>query len=97
MSIHISPDVPTDLLYAIINDRGAVPEPVTAETLETFGVKDSSAVDLILAALKERPLRLKELAEKSGVTAEDIKSLSGSGFEVGSTGWVKLSTEGGAV
>ena len=94
MMVHISPEVPSDLLYAIINDRGAVPSLVEEETVVVSGVKDSSAADLILAALQERPLRLKELAEKSGVSVEKIKSLSGAGFEVGNGGWVKLQ-EGG--
>ena len=93
MMVHISPEVPSDLLYAIINDRGAVPGLVEEGTVVS-GVMDSSAADLILAALQERPLRLKELAEKSGVSVEKIKSLSGAGFEVGNGGWVKLQ-EGG--
>lgn len=93
MMVHISPEVPNDLLYAIINDRGAVPGLVVDDPVAS-GVKDSSAADLIVAALQERPLRLKELAEKSGVSAEDIKSLSGAGFDVGNGGWVKLQ-EGG--
>jgi hypothetical protein len=101
MSVHISPEVPNDLLYAIINDRGAVPGPVTVE--DVGGVKDSvietnetGALGLILEALKDKPMRIRDLADKVGVvTVDDIKALAGNGFELGVAGWVKLSVEGG--
>lgn len=101
MMVHISPEVPNDLLYAIINDRGAVLGPVTVEDLG--GVKDSvietnktGALGLILEALKDKPMRIRDLADKVGiVTVDDIKALAGNGFELGVAGWVKLINAGG--
>ena len=100
MSVHISPEVPNDLLYAIINDRGAVPGPVTVE--DVGGVKDSvietnetGPLPVIWDLLKDKPMRIRDLADKVGVTVDDIKALAGNGFELGVAGWVKLSVEGG--
>jgi hypothetical protein len=101
---YISPAVPTELLKAIIAER----EGVTAETAETSDgaeqsndertteSEDNELVAKIIEAVKDKPQRIGDLADELGCTKDDIRALSGNGFEVAAAGWVKLLAVGGA-
>jgi hypothetical protein len=88
--VHITPDVPDDVLLAIIEDRKLAP---VAEV-----PLDGYAEDRIIAALQDKPLRVNDLASTVSVSANDIKLLAivSNRFEI-SGGWAKLVklTEGG--
>jgi hypothetical protein len=81
-AVHISPEVPSEVLLAIVEDRktSAVAVPLAGD-----------AEDLIVAALQEKPLRVGDLSIKTGVPTDDIKSLAGSRFEIAG-GWAKVVT-----
>jgi len=96
MSVHIPPSLPSGLLLEIVNDRGAVPEPVVEVEKVEAGVKDSELTleEAIIEELQNGAARIGDLAEKLGVEKDEIKALAGNGFELGNAGWVKLK-EGG--
>jgi hypothetical protein len=98
MSVHIPPSLPSGLLLEIVNDRGAVPEPVVEVEKVEAGVKGSDskgAVDAIVDHLSVNgATRIRDLANAVGLDVDTIKALDGQGFELGNAGWVKLK-EGG--
>jgi hypothetical protein len=95
-SCHITPDVPTELLKAIIAEREG---DSIKETEELYGMREDATLGftaMILATLKANGgrLRIKELEAETLIPNEAIKALAGAGFVIASGGWVKLN-EGG--
>jgi hypothetical protein len=80
---YITPDVPTDLLKAIIAERERTAE---AQPLQ--------ASEFIANLTKVGTTRRNDLANEIGVEKEEIRALDGQGFTVQTGGWCKLN-EGG--
>ncbi len=100
LTVHIPPALPSDLLLAIVEDRGDKAGARLVELEDEAGVvKDSYGhgfVDTIVDHLKANgPTRIRDLAAAVGVEVDDVKAHAGNGYELGSAGWVKLKKEGG--
>ena len=106
LTVHIPPALPSDLLLAIVEDRGdkAGARLVELED-EAGGDKGSEEVEpgegadymRICRVLGEQggTMRIRDLATAAGVEVDFIKANAGKHFELGSAGWVKLKQEGG--
>ena len=106
----IPAEIPTALLRAIADAReGKKPaaDPVTTQT-DGNGTKEGDSqgggddnppalLERILKVLSEGNIQLGKLAERLGVTAEEIKALDGTGqeFHIAHAGWVKLGKKEG--
>lgn len=97
-SLIIPPEIPADLLRALANEKDGLTPPLTPfddDTDDTDTVSLSSRVVNLLSADSNGKLRMKELTEALGCTADEIKALDGQGFTIGHAGWVALKNEGG--
>ena len=97
---YITPEVPSEVLLAILADRGTVnhqpPSNDPSVTDEHHGASGPSGILYrIQLVLANGPSRIRDLADAVGCTVEDIKSLDGQGFTIGNGGWIKLIVEEG--
>ncbi len=92
--LHISPEVPTSALVAIIQARSAaaLPEPASTTGGTPTGEPPAHLAE-ILSALATGATRIGDLADALGIDKDAIKALDGQGFHVASGGWCKLNEE----
>lgn len=95
-TVHITPEVPTELLLDIVASRGAKSSVKVSQVAEASGSKHSiSSADVADYLKANGTTRMKDLCEALNCDAETIKELSGQDFEVANAGWVKLLDKGG--
>ncbi len=99
-SVHIPPALPSDLLLAIVEDRGEKAGARLVELEEVAGGDKGSEGGGPLEAIVDYlaangATRIRDLAVAVGVSVDFIKTNAGDGYELGSAGWVKLKQEGG--
>jgi len=92
---YITPEVPSEVLQAILADRNGQPPLTDPEVLVASDGDSgpSGTLDAILDVLEKGTSRIRDLADAVGCTVEDIKTLDGQGFTIGNGGWIKLITE----
>lgn len=89
-AVHIPPTVPSDLLAAILEERGELAGAKVSELVEEYEsiVPAQTLEERVTIALTAKRGRLNELAEALGVSPDEIRALDC--VEIASGGWVKL-------
>lgn len=94
---YVAPEVPTSALLFILEKRGALPVATEPKIIDVTAIE--SLVIETLASSAGKTLRIAKLAEASGASADDIRSvatLESCAYEIVTGGWVRLKEKEGA-